>query len=203
MFCLTIKSNRLFLNHVFDYTTECNINASDRIMETWKNFEHNIITHSAAHHLTTISNLLDKQGYARVTDVAKSLEITRGSVSITLKALKEKGYVKEDENKFLRLSELGIELTQSIKSKRLITDKFLQDVLKVEFEQSEIDACKIEHLLSSETSEQLLRFMKFLFSKDAKAKAFLHAYENYECTCKGLIEECSLCESECLMHDEK
>lgn len=171
-------------------------------METWKAFEHNIITHSAAHHLMTISHLLEKNGYARVTDVARSLEITRGSASITLKALKEKGLVQEDQNKFLRLSEKGQHLSHSIQSMRKILVKFMKNVLDVDAGQAEVDACKIEHLLSSETGSKLLQFLKFLFSDDHKAKAFLDAYWSYENVCQGVMDECNVCETECLMQDD-
>ena len=39
--------------------------------EVWKSFEDNEITHSGAHYLMTIKNLLEHQGYARVTDIAR------------------------------------------------------------------------------------------------------------------------------------
>ena len=172
-------------------------------MIIWKTFEQNIVTHSAAHHLMTISNLLEKNGYARVTDVARGLDITRGSASITLKALKVKGYVQEDENKFLRLSEKGQWLSHSIETKRMILIKFMKDVLRVEAEQAEIDACKIEHLISTKTGERLLRFLKYLSSDDIRAKSFLNAYWSYENVCQGLTDECGVCDTECLMQEEQ
>ncbi|MFQ5864340.1 MAG: metal-dependent transcriptional regulator [bacterium] len=171
-------------------------------METWKLFDRNVVTHSAAHHLMTISHLLEKKGYARVTDVARSLDITRGSASITLKALKGRGYVQEDENKFLRLSEEGKRLSHAIQSKRMVLIKFMRDVLKVDAEQAGIDSCKIEHLVSTETGEKLLRFLKYLLSNDLRAKAFLDAYWSHESTCQGLTEECEICETECLMQND-
>ncbi|MFQ5640085.1 MAG: metal-dependent transcriptional regulator [bacterium] len=168
-------------------------------MEVWKNFEQNIVTHSAAHHLMTISFLLEEKGYARVTDVARNLGITRGSVSITLKALKEKGYVREDENKFLGLTEKGRHLSHSIQSMRKILIKFMKDVLQVEAHQAEIDACKIEHLVSTATGEKLLTFLRYLLSEDTEAKSFLKSYWGSEDFCQGATEECSICETECLM----
>ena len=170
-------------------------------MEVWKAFEKNGITHSAAHHLMTIYDLLDKHGYARVTDVARSLEITRGSASITLKALKEKGFVQEDENKFLRLSEEGERISHSIQSIRRIFQKFLIDVLRVEPEQAEIDACKIEHLLSRETGTKLLNFMSYLSSESNSVKKFLREYRDYEDECDASPDSCPICDDECLRPD--
>jgi len=171
-------------------------------MDIWKAFDQNKITHSAAHHLMTIYELLEQNGYARVTDVAKMLEITRGSASITLKALREKGLVIEDENKFLRLSPKGERISQSIHAIKTIFKKFLINVLEVESAQAEIDACKIEHLLSPQTGERLLHFMKFLSSDDAIVRDFLREYHAYESSCTGSAETCEVCETECLMPEE-
>lgn len=167
-------------------------------MEVWKEFDHNIITHSAAHHLMAISDLLEKFGYARVTDVARRLDITRGSASITLKALKDRGLVLEDENKFLQLSEQGRSLSQVIQSKRRILIKFFQDVLLVSPENAEIDACKVEHLIGAETGEKLLSFIKFLFSDEKKTEEFVQAFRNYQFDC-GDEDGCPLCRNECLL----
>ena len=65
-------------------------------MDIWKKFEENNITHSAAHHLLAILELREKRGYARVTDVARELNITTGSASINLKSLKSKNLIIEE-----------------------------------------------------------------------------------------------------------
>ncbi len=167
-------------------------------MEVWKAFEKNAISHSAAHHLMTIYNLLEKNGYARVTDVARALEITRGSASITLKALKGRGLVREDENKFLRLSEEGHRISHSIRSMRAIFKKLLVEILNVGEEQAEIDSCKIEHLLSHETGHRLLEFVKFMSSDDKVVQDFRKAYRASESACCGSPDDCEICDTECL-----
>ena len=43
-------------------------------MDSWKEFEQNAVSHSAAHHLVAIAELLSEYGYARVSDVARLLE---------------------------------------------------------------------------------------------------------------------------------
>ena len=129
-------------------------------MEVWKRFEDNNITHSAAHHLLAVMDLKKEKGYARVTDVAKFLDITTGSASTNLKSLKNKGLVIEDENKFLSLSPEGEKLASAVIKRKEVFFKFLSEVLKVSPEQAEIDACKTEHLLSPETTTKLERFLK-------------------------------------------
>ena len=128
-------------------------------MDIWKQFEENNITHSAAHHLTAILELKEKRGYARVTDVAKHLNITTGSASTNLKSLKGKGFILEDDNRFLALTQEGEAIAKAVLSRKGILERFLTDILKVSKEQAEIDACKTEHLISSETAKKLAKFM--------------------------------------------
>lgn len=131
-------------------------------MDVWKEFNENPITHSAAHHLLAILELTKLRGYARVTDVAKFLEITTGSASTNLKSLKQKGYVEEDDNRFLSLSESGATVAEAILDRRKILEQFFIGVLGVSQEQAEIDACKTEHLLSAETTSKMSAFQSKL-----------------------------------------
>jgi Mn-dependent DtxR family transcriptional regulator len=128
--------------------------------DTWKEFEGNDVTHSAAHHLLAILELREKRGYARVTDVARHLNITTGSASTNLKTLKTKGLIAEDENRFLVLTAEGESLAKAVVQRRNIIHKFLCEILRVSADQAEIDACKTEHLISAETARKLERFMK-------------------------------------------
>jgi Mn-dependent DtxR family transcriptional regulator len=127
--------------------------------DVWKEFEENTISHSAAHHLIAIVELRSSLGYARVTDVANHLNITSGSASTNLKGLKQRGFVYEDGNKFLQLTEEGLTLADLVIRRKKVLKSFLADVLKVSEEQAEVDSCKTEHLISIETTIKLERFL--------------------------------------------
>ncbi|MDE0961335.1 MAG: metal-dependent transcriptional regulator [Planctomycetota bacterium] len=122
-------------------------------MSDWREFDQNPVSHSAAHHLTTIQWLLDDQGYARVSDVARHLGITRGSVSVTLKGLRQRGLVVEDDHKHLSLSVEGLRIARGIRTKRILIQALFREVLGVPDNVAEQDACKIEHLISDQTAE--------------------------------------------------
>lgn len=127
--------------------------------EVWKKFEANEITHSAAHHLMAVLELKEKNGYARVTDVARELHVTSGSASTNLKSLKNKGLIVEDQNRFLNLSEEGEALAKLVIRRKRVIHDFLVDVLNVSENQAEIDACKTEHLISLETTIKLEQYI--------------------------------------------
>ena len=133
-------------------------------MDVWKEFNENVVTHSAAHHLLAILELSKTRGYARVTDVAKFLEITTGSASTNLKNLKQKGFVVEDDNRFLALSEVGQKIAEGILQRRTILENFFIEILGVSEEQAGIDACKTEHLLSGETTSKMAEYANTLKS---------------------------------------
>lgn len=148
-------------------------------MESWKAFEQNAVTHSVAHHLVAIAELLDEYGYARVSDVARALEITRGSASITLKNLEKKGLIVYDERRFLGLSPEGEKIARSVQARKRVMKDLLVDLLGVRADQAELDTCMIEHLISGETAERAAGVLKFLESGSPTVGPFLEALKKH------------------------
>jgi Mn-dependent DtxR family transcriptional regulator len=146
---------------------------------TLSRFDHEPVSHSVAHHLVAIAELLEEYGYARVSDVARRLGITRGSVSITLKGLKQKGLVTDDERRFLGLSDEGRAITDSIRAKKAVMKDLFTRVLRVEEAQAEEDTCQVEHLISPDTAARAQRLLDFLDSGADEADSFLSAFADY------------------------
>ncbi|MDF3127965.1 metal-dependent transcriptional regulator [Kiritimatiellaeota bacterium B1221] len=166
--------------------------------DVWKEFEENQITHSAAHYLMAIKQLLEDHGYARVTDIAKSLNITRGSCSISLKPLKKRGLVVEDENRFLKLSDEGQRLAELVELNDKLLELLFGEVLGVDQDQAEIDACKIEHLLSIEVSTRLSAFVKVWQSDAPEVDAFKKLLKKSRHQCAGDSKQCDICNGLCI-----
>ncbi len=167
-------------------------------MDVWKQFEKNVITHSAAHHLMAVDSLIRCHGYARVSDIARLLEITPGSVSLSLKPLKADGFVVQDENRFLRLSPRGQRLVDLMRARRSVIVKFLCDTLGVDRHQAEIDSCKIEHLLSGETAGRLTDFLRFMRSGKSAARTFLERFAQFDRKCEHNRDGCPCPQQECI-----
>jgi DtxR family transcriptional regulator, Mn-dependent transcriptional regulator len=170
-------------------------------METWKEFEANELTHSAAHHLVAIYEVGQQYGgWARVSDVARQLDITRGSVSINLRALKKRGWVETDEHHMVKLSMSGLKVAQAVMAKRVVVKAFLSDVLGTPDPQADIDSCKIEHLISNATGQRLARFMRFLASGDPVAAEFLEHVRGAHGDCPE-SRSCDVCKGHCLVDE--
>lgn len=142
------------------------------------------LTHSMAHYLLTIHKLKEQKGYARVTDIAKDMGLTKGSVSTALNNLKKKKLVIEDESKFLSLSEKGHNEVHMILTSRTLLYYFLKDILNVSDEVAHKDSCLMEHLLSDETREKFFQFMKTTATDPEKLKLAtqlnLDEYESHD-----------------------
>ncbi len=121
----------------------------------WREFEKNDLTHSAAHYLMAIDSLRQEFGYARVTDVAVKLEVSRGAASMSIAQLKKRGWVSEDPNRFLLLAEEGHAMAKVVEHNYRLLSKFFEEILGSPKDIAFSDACKMEHLLSPETSQRL------------------------------------------------
>ena len=175
--------------------------------DVWKSYDENELTHSAAHHLMAVHALRTAHGYARVSDIAQHLKITKGSVSSAMKHLKERGYVREDHNRFLELTDRGMKVVWNTESTRLVVKKFLCEALGMDEDDAEIDACKVEHLFSAEARARLVGFLRFLLSQDERARGFLDAFrvasEDHTLECRdGDVNACLLCEDGCFVEPE-
>jgi DtxR family Mn-dependent transcriptional regulator len=128
------------------------------------------LSHSMVHYLLTIHKLREIHGYARVTDIAKDLNLTKGSVSTAINNLKKKNLVKEDDNKFLFLSEHGHREVHIILTSKTLLYYFLKDAVGVTAETAHKDSCLMEHLLSDETRSKLFSFLKIISGVKAEGK---------------------------------
>jgi DtxR family Mn-dependent transcriptional regulator len=164
--------------------------------DLWKRYDEVELTHSSVHHLMAMYELLNKQGYVRGVDIAKYLQISRSSVSITLRKLIARGYVVEDDNKFYLFTKHGEELINSVLSKRKIIRLFFENVLHLDPETAEAEACKIEHLLGEETGQKLMSFMGYYLSDRKTVKQFHKQYKEFRFECSD-TDNCDVCETEC------
>lgn len=136
----------------------------------WREFERNPLSHSMAHYLMAIDSLRGDLGYARSTDVADMLEVSRGAASMALSQLKKRGWVTEDPNRMLLLTEEGEKIARSVEHNFVILSYFFESVLQVDSDTARGDACKMEHLMSMDTGKRLLWLLSKLMDDDATAE---------------------------------
>ncbi len=118
---------------------------------------------STENYLKTILLLQRKQGYVRATDIAESMQYTKASISRAVKLLKEKGYLYQDAHKMIFLTTKGEEKAVQIYERHQFFVVFLTEVLQLDPQIAEQDACRMEHVVSDSTFrgfQQLYEKMK-------------------------------------------
>ena len=99
--------------------------------------------------------ILQKQNHAvRSMDVAEMLSVTKPSVSRAMKLLREGGFLTMDADKRLSLTEAGREAAEQVFEKHRVLTECLV-TMGVDPGIAEKDACRMEHLISPETLEQM------------------------------------------------
>jgi Mn-dependent DtxR family transcriptional regulator len=170
-------------------------------METWKEFDANVVTHSVAHHLLAIYELgRDYGGWARVSDIAKRLDITRGSVSINLRNIKARGLVAEDDRRQVKLSAKGLRIVHGLMAKKAAIKAFMRQVLGIAEDEADVDSCKIEHLLGNETATRLVNLLRFLLSDDPAAVEAMKRFRQFKKDCPE-SKTCPVCNGQCLLEE--
>lgn len=119
------------------------------------------ITPSKENYLKVMLELSSEEGI-RSTDIASALGISKASVSSMMNVLREAGYVTKEKYGTVTLTENGRNVAANIKRRYELLKRFLHKVLGVEAAIAAEDACRMEHLISPETADQIDRQLEKL-----------------------------------------
>ena len=116
------------------------------------------IRESAEMYLETIL-VLSKQGDVRSIDIARAMNFSRPSVSVTVHNLEKEHYIKIKENGTISLEPAGREIAERIYERHTVLTDLLVSIGVSEAVAAE-DACKIEHDISVETFDCIKKVIK-------------------------------------------
>lgn len=112
-------------------------------------------------YLEAIFNLTAESKTARSKDIAKSLGVSRASVTGALRLLKEKKLANYEPYGFVTLAKSGRAAAAEVVKKHNILKTFFVNVLGIEPAIAQEAACKAEHALGAKVISQLLNFIEF------------------------------------------
>ena len=118
------------------------------------------LTSSLEDYLEIIYILKQNSESVGVTDISQALSISKPSVNKAVNVLKLQGFVFQEKYGKIDLTEKGEGIAKSIYKKHRILSEFLSEVLGLDSKTAEVDACKIEHILSRETLSGIEKFLK-------------------------------------------
>jgi Mn-dependent DtxR family transcriptional regulator len=126
---------------------------------------------SAEDYLERIQELIDEKGYARVVDIANSLDVTQASVTNMVQKLAEMGYIDYEKYRGLTLTDKGGSVAARIQKRHATLARFFSLLELDELTQLN-DIEGIEHHLSPETVECLDELASFFENNPGTLKAF-------------------------------
>lgn len=122
------------------------------------------ILESAENYLETILILEKRNGSVKSIDIANELNFSKASVSVAMKNLKENEYITMASDHSILLTPKGQLIAEKMYERHVLITNFLMNI-GVSKEIASQDACKIEHIISSETFERLKLFNSQFSSK--------------------------------------
>jgi Mn-dependent DtxR family transcriptional regulator len=122
-------------------------------------------------YLEKIYELMNAKGYARVSDIASSLDVQPSSVTKMLQKLDENQYVTYEKYRGIILTERGRKLGKLMKERHHMLEEFLR-MLGVVEETIQKDVEGIEHHVSPKTLDSLQALVLFFGENPEYMKAF-------------------------------
>lgn len=113
-------------------------------------------------YLETIFELERDKKYARVKDIAQKMNVKLPTVTSMLNNLQKRDLVSHEKYDHVELTRKGREVAREVYRSHTMIKKFLMDILKIDAKTADEDACKMEHAVSSETLERIVKFMEFI-----------------------------------------
>jgi DtxR family Mn-dependent transcriptional regulator len=118
-------------------------------------------TKTIEEYIEVIYSLEKKRGSAHTNDIALKLKVKPPSVTEMLQKLHDLGLVNYKPYQGTKLSSSGTKIAQELMQKHRTLAKFFE-IIDIDKETAEVDACQIEHHVTAKTIRQLKKFIEFV-----------------------------------------
>jgi len=115
----------------------------------------------------------------RLKDIARALRVKLPSAVQMLRSLANEGLVIYERFGAIELTPKGIEAARSVYERHKVLYSFLREILGVDDEAAERDACGMEHHVSEDTLFRLLKFIEFIRSCPEGEPLWLSSFHYY------------------------
>lgn len=118
------------------------------------------LSSSGEDYLEAIYQLGGAESSVRSVDLAEKLDVSKASVNKAINNLKSAGLVEQPHYGDITLTERGLHYARDVQSRHEVLTEFLTEVLGVDPERSQEEACMMEHAISDETLASWIEFME-------------------------------------------
>lgn len=118
------------------------------------------ITPSLQNYIEVLFELNQQDAQVRVTDLAQRLSIAKSSVNQAITQLVKLGFALHEKYGRVELTEKGLTYAGDLQKRHRILQTFFADILHVDAEIANQDACIIEHVISQATMAKLTEYLE-------------------------------------------
>ena len=122
----------------------------------------NDITETMEDYIEAIKLLEGEYKAVRVKHIAKKMNVKMPTVSSALSVLSKKNLVKYEKYDYIELTDKGKKLASSLLKRHETIKRFLINILQVDPSIAEKDACGMEHHVSKQTVNNILKFLDYI-----------------------------------------
>jgi len=130
-------------------------------------------------YLETIFKLVAERRVARAGAIAEALSVHKSTVTSALRGLAGRGLINYSPYALITLTPAGERLAREIRRRHQVIRRFLEEVLMVEPEVAEANACRMEHVLDGAVLERLARFAEFARRCPRAGEDWLRRFDYY------------------------
>src|SRR5436305_15343682 len=88
--------------------------------------------------------------------LAEKFRVAPPTVTETLKRLVRDGYVEMDQKRQVTLTEVGNQAAEAVLRRHRLTERFLVDMLGMQWHKVHVEACRIEHFISGAVEDRII-----------------------------------------------
>jgi DtxR family Mn-dependent transcriptional regulator len=114
------------------------------------------VTPTIEEYLETIYNMAMESETVIGARLAERFRVSAPTVTETLKRMVRDGLVAMDDRRQITLTPRGIELAEAVLRRHRLTERFLVDMLGMQWHQVHEEACRLEHHISGAVEERVV-----------------------------------------------
>jgi Mn-dependent DtxR family transcriptional regulator len=117
-------------------------------------------------YLEAIYELAKTGAGVRLTDIALRMNVTKSTANTAMSMLAQRGLITNEKYLPIHLTDAGLKTASMISEKHRIIQRFFTEILNIDFDTANTDACAIEHVISNKSVSAMHDFLKD-FSKNS------------------------------------
>ena len=130
-------------------------------------------------YLEAIFHISQEKQAARAKDIAERVNVNKSSVTGALRSLSEKGLVNYAPYDIITLTVKGKKLAAEIVRRHAALKEFFIKILLIDKDEAEEASCRVEHAVSKNIIDRLIRFVEFMEICPRGGKEWLKGFRRH------------------------